>query len=129
MNITWSIDSRAGLVRLVYVGDVDYPTWEATMLEIFAHPDYRPGLGFVANLTDAAAPDQAHLRRVTEFVAAHQDEMGTSRWANVTKKPAHVGMTRMAQVFVEDMGNSLQVFSDQEEAERWATGGPSPEDS
>ena len=129
MEIAWSIDPELRLVRLKYRGSADYPAWEKTMLEIFSHPDYRPGFGFIANLADAEVPDQAHLRQVSDFVAAHQEQLAGSRWANVTTQAAHYGMTRMAQVFVEGSVSPLQVFDSEEKAERWATGREEAEES
>jgi hypothetical protein len=127
MKITWSIDAKDRLVRLRYSGLPDYEFWEKAMIEIFSHPDYRPGFGFVADLRNSGVPDQAHLRRVAAIFGIHREEVGESRWANVTTDPAHYGMSRMAQVFVEGQPVPLRIFEALEAAERWAGGGPDPE--
>jgi hypothetical protein len=93
------------------------------MEEIFRHPDYRRGFAFIADLSESAIPDPEHLRQVRHFLETHEDAIGGCRWANVTTNPAHYGMTRMAQVFVEGMPTTLGVFSSSEEAEAWIRAG------
>lgn len=126
MNISWSIDPARRIVHLVYRGDPDFGVWSAAMEEILDHPDHRPGMGFVVDLTGAGFPDNAHLRRVAGFVRANRERMGGFRWANVTADPVHYGMTRMAQVIVEGLPGELEIFEEVEEAVEWAARGPDP---
>jgi hypothetical protein len=129
MEIAWKIYQDTGLVRLKYFGEPNYDTWAEVMENIFRHPDYRIGFGFVADLSESGIPDTDHLKLVRQFIVNHKNEFCGTRWANVTDRPAHYGMTRMAQVFVEDLPTQLRIFNSMNEAEAWASGAVTSDDS
>ena len=120
MQIDWQLDSSAGLVTLEYGGAPDAAAWAATMREIFAHPAYRAGFGFVALLDGSDVPDVAHLAEVQRFIEQHAAQMHGARWANVTTDPAHYGMTRIAQVRSEMLTVEIQAFDNVTDAAAWA---------
>jgi len=122
MEITWFVDPGAGLVRLRYRGEPDFNVWAGVMTAIFADPAYRPGFGFVADLTESGVPDTDHLRQVELFVRRHERQMKGSRWANVTHDIVHYGMTGVAEVFVEDLSSTIRAFTSAADAEAWASG-------
>jgi hypothetical protein len=120
MELNWTIEGNKGYVYLKYSGDPDFKTWSETMIDIFKHPEYKSGFGFLADLTESGIPDTNHLRAVKEFIIDHKSEMANSKWANiVTQRPAHYGMTRVAQVFVEDLPVQINAFLTEREALEW----------
>jgi len=122
MKIEWSINKDKHYVHLKYYGQPDFDYWTNIMENIFAHPDYIQGMGFIANLTESDAPDANHLRAVKDFIISHKTQMEGIRWANVTaRRTVHFGMTRMAQVFVENLPNELNAFLSEKEALEWVT--------
>ncbi|MBN2426280.1 MAG: hypothetical protein JXR46_11415 [Calditrichaceae bacterium] len=123
MKIIWKINVAEGFVSLKYSGDPDFVIWAKVMEEIFIHPDYRPGMGFIADLTESGPPDTAHLQLVTHFLKSNADQFKGAKWANVTARPVHKGMTRVAQVYVEEMPTQLRAFTSFEEAEAWLKSG------
>jgi hypothetical protein len=70
------------------------------MRAIVAHPDYVPGMGFVAQIDGSRPPDTAYLLETIEFVEQHAAHFLDCRWANVSTNLAHYGMTRVAQARV-----------------------------
>ena len=122
MEIQWTINEKQGFVHLKYNGDPDFEYWAKVMTEIFKHPDFKPGIGFVADLTKSEAPDADHLKSVRSFLVSHKEQMSGTKWANVTgQRPVHYGMTRMAQVYIEDLPWQLNAFISEKEAIEWAT--------
>lgn len=121
MTIDWHIDEPRGLVHLRYSGTPEFTYWANTMREVFAHPSYRAGFGFVADIDDCAPPDTAYVVASISFVAEHAAEFGRARWANVTTDPAHYGMTRVAQGRSQELPSEVEVFSSLEEAIAWAS--------
>lgn len=125
MQITWTIDKKNELVRLKYFGNPDFETWAGVMEDIFKHPDFKAGMGFMADLKKSGAPDSNHLRAVKNFLISHKEQMNGIRWANITtKRPVHYGMTRMAQVLVEEQPWELNAFYSEKEAMEWLCSAP-----
>lgn len=120
MPIDWTLDDTRGVVRLVYSGPAVHDEWIAAMRDIFAHPAYRPGFGFVALVDDAHPPDSVYIQRSAAFIREHAATLGDFRWANVTKRPAHYGMTRVAQAHSDDLPGDLAVFDNEATAILWA---------
>ncbi len=121
MTIDWHIDPARGLVHLRYGGTPHFAVWANTMLEVFAHPSYEAGFGFVADIADCAPPDTPYILACINFVAEHAAEFGSARWANVTSDPAHYGMTRVAQGRSQELPSNVEVFATFEEAIAWAS--------
>jgi len=121
MLIDWQIDEVRGVVHLRYRGTPEFVFWAATMRSIFAHPSYRTGFGFVADLADSEPPDTSYVLQSIQFVAEHAAEFGAARWANVTVNPAHYGMTRIAQARSHELPSQLEVFRTVDEAVAWAS--------
>lgn len=116
MIISWHIDEQRGLVHLHYSGEPRFKVWANTMLDIFVHPAYRAGFGFVADIGDCTPPDTPYILACIRFVAEHADEFGSARWANVTTDLAHYGMTRIAQARSEELPSNVEVFATMDEA-------------
>jgi hypothetical protein len=122
MEIEWYINKENSYIHLKYYGKPDYNYWAKTMEDIFSHPDYGHGMGFIADLVECDAPDTDHLKSVKDFLVAHKVQMAGTKWANVTaERTVHYGMTRMAQVFVEGLPHELNAFLTVEEALKWVT--------
>jgi hypothetical protein len=121
MIIEWHIDEARGLVHLRYSGTPEFVVWADTMRDIFAHPAYRTGFGFVADIGDCTPPDTPYILASIKFVAEHVAEFGSARWANVTTDLAHYGMTRIAQARSQELPSNVEVFAAMDEAIAWAS--------
>ena len=121
MTIDWHIDTATRVVHLRYAGHLVFSHWADTMRAIFAHPDYVPGMGFVAQIDGSLPPDTAYLLKSIEFVEQHAAQFLDCRWANVTTNPAHYGMTRVAQARSHDVPSTLGIFSTVAEAVAWVS--------
>lgn len=120
MTIDWHIDATRGLVHLQYSGTPQFSAWAETMRSIFAHPSYRVGFGFIADIEQCAPPDTTYVLASIQFVAEHAAEFGSARWANVTTDPAHYGMTRVVQARSHELPSNVDVFRTMDEAIAWA---------
>jgi hypothetical protein len=122
MEIKWHINKNKAYVHLKYYGNPEFDVWAEVMENIFSHPDYKPGFGFLADLTQSGAPDPDHLRDVKDFLIDHKAQTTGIKWANITtERPVHYGMTRMAQVFIEGLPMQINAFQTEEEAVKWLT--------
>lgn len=121
MRIDWHIDAARGLVHLRYGGIPQFTVWASTMLDVFAHPLYEAGFGFIADLSHCAPPDTPYILASIKFVSEHPAEFGSARWANVTTDPAHYGMTRVAQGRSQELPSNVEVFATFEDAIVWAS--------
>jgi hypothetical protein len=121
VTIDWHIDPERGVVHLRYGGTPEFSVWSETMRAIFAHPEYRVGFGFVADIGGCEPPDTSYVVQNIQFVAEHAAQIGSARWANVTTDPAHYGMTRIAQARSHDLPSQVDVFRTMEEAIAWAS--------
>jgi len=121
MTIDGHIDPARQLVHLRYAGTPHFTVWANTMREVFAHPSYAAGFGFVADITDSAPPDTQYILACINFVTEHAAEFASARWANVTTDPAHYGMTRVTQGRSQELPSTVEVFATFEAAIAWAS--------
>ncbi len=126
MEIDWQIDVEARVVLMRYRGPLDFECWAETVRAIFADPQYRPGMHFVAELDGSPPPDTAYILASIAFVEEHAAQFGACRWANVTKAPAHYGMTRVAQARAHHLPSTVGVFASVSEALEWLREGADP---
>ena len=123
MPVTYSVDPSGALVRLRYDGTPTYAEWAEAMRALLAEPAYVPGIGFLVDRRDVAAPDTEFVEGVLEFIRAHRERFTGSRWATVTGHGgAAFGMARMAQVLGESLPITSELFQDISAAEAWLSG-------
>ena len=115
------INAKANLATVTMHGHVT----EAALLEVFdafyGHPDFKPGMHILGDLTDAridlAAPAMA---RIIEYLQRHRDKRGTGKEAIVVGSTADYGIGRMIEAYTEDpLPYELRVFLTVEEAHEW----------
>ncbi len=120
MALEFYIDTGLRLVTLTGVEVPDFDEWRRAMLNILAHPDFRPGFNFLTDRRDAQqAPTTDYLRQVVEFLEDHRAELAHCRWALVVSTPAGFGMGRMAMALCEGLTIRVQVFTNLRDARVW----------
>jgi hypothetical protein len=124
MPMSYSIDPTTGTVSLSRDTTPTYEEWERLMLDVLAHPDFRPGFSILVDVRGHVAPSANYIKRQVAFVAAHLDELGESKWAAVVDSPAMYGMSRMCMSLGSKRTGETRIFATIEEAEAWlrATG-------
>ncbi len=127
MKLTYSIDTRARLVRLHYTGNPSFEEWESTVTAVLRDPDYRPGFAFLADRRHLESPTADYIRSIIDFIKDHPAEFAGGRWTVVVGGPASYGMVRMAQALGEGIPVPIQVFTDIDEAERWLRSEDTPD--
>lgn len=119
MEIDWQIDTERQVVFMRYRGPLDFEYWAETIRTIFADPEHRPGMHFLAELDGSPPPDAEYIRASIDFVEVNTARFGACRWANVTQVPAHYGMTRVVQVRGQHLPSTVGVFGTVPEALAW----------
>ena len=120
MSITYSFEPESGILRTRCAGHV---TLEDT-LEHFrqvaedpALPKRYKALLDIDQLT--SVPATAQLRGALSGLDRILKDAVWDRWAIVAQSDVAFGMSRMFQVFLEDLGVPCRVFRDLDDAERW----------
>jgi hypothetical protein len=90
-----------------------------TIERSITHPDYGPRYDI---LSDHTSVDVPLTPEATKRMLSRLEQLGHliegTRWAAIATTPAPYGMLRMLSVHIQPL-LTLQVFSSQEEAERW----------
>ena len=118
-NLNCRIDADAKIVHLIFDAKVLYEEWVATMLEIFAQPDYRPGFGFLIDRRHSIPPSTEDVHRMANFIDKHREQCNRGRFAFLTANIADYGMVRMAQGLSSDHPTELKIFQDIDLALGW----------
>lgn len=125
MPVTYSVEPGEGIVYMSVDGEAPFEEWRGVLLEVFADPAYRPGFNFLSDRTRATdCPDSNYVQRCLDFLLEHRREMGSYRWAMVSRQPAVYGMQRMFSILGESNGVRAEVFKDFEQARGWLLGRP-----
>jgi hypothetical protein len=119
MAMSYSIDPTARIVSICRDAMPTYEEWQRLMLDVLAHPDFRPGFSILVDVRGHLAPPTDYVKRQVAFVAAHRDELGASKWAAVVDTPAMYGMSRMCTSLGSERTGETRIFATVEEAEAW----------
>lgn len=125
MPIKTQIDTDTGLRRHKVKGKFTLMDIRQTLDNIYSQPDFRPDADVLWDLRDAT-PDfsSEDVRQLAEFVAKKWGPSGTSRAAFVVSSDYQFGMSRMYEMLLKSQSqNTLMVFRDIEDAERWLAHG------
>jgi hypothetical protein len=119
MDFTYRIDKAN---RIVYLegDDPSFQVWRQTMLAVFADPDFETGFNFLSDRRSAVeARSSDYLRSALDFLKAHDNEIGSCKWATVVSTIAAFGMGRMTQILSENLRIRVEVFKDIDPAIYW----------
>ena len=127
-SVTFTVDTKAHLVRLVGTRDPTLNELGALGSAIVADHAYRPDFDFLADCTAIDEPPSAeYVHRFIDYLARNGDAMPKVRWAQVVQKGAAFGMARMAGIMGAESLCDYRVFSDVHTAEYWLAGMAEPE--
>ena len=114
------IDPGRRLVRMAIRGEITFAEWREAMDAILADPNYRPGFGFLVDLTDLVnAPETTFIRQVAGYFLGHRGELGAGRRAIVVTAQSIYGMARMEEILAEPSRVAVRPFYRFEDAEHW----------
>ncbi len=121
--LEFSIHPQARLVRITYLADPTFDEFAATVRAIFAHPDFRPGMGVLADRSAILTPPTTeYVHRVVRFMGEFIPRHQVARWAQVASGPAAFGVARMGGALGAEDQVEYRVFTDVARAERWLAG-------
>jgi hypothetical protein len=118
----YEIYRSEGLVEVVTHGEGDPKVFQDLLIDVLAHPDWKPGNSILMNHTDLKGGplDADKLRMLADIVNASRDKLGSSRMAILTPGSLEFGLGRMWQTFVEDKWDGTSdLFRSKKDAERW----------
>jgi hypothetical protein len=76
MAMSYSIDPTVRTASISRDAMPAHEEWERPMLDILAHPDFRPGFSILVDVRGHLAPPTDYVKRQVAFVAAPRDELG-----------------------------------------------------
>lgn len=114
---TLHIDSVNNIATLRQINTIE--VFEAVLNALVTDPDFKPGMGLLADRRNLAAPTTSELKRYIELVRRYKPQLGTCPWAVVTGDMANFGMVRMGSTLGSFVGIKSEVFKTEEEALEW----------
>jgi len=121
MPIELHVDRQAGIVHIEATGIVTAEELVDSVPRLMSHPDFRPGMAHLFDLTSAEDTDVTadELRELARVFVGHLDELQTSRLAVVAKDPVLFGVSRMYEAFANLQPVPMRVMRDRDESLEW----------
>lgn len=120
MSFTYHIDSDAGMIVVVGVGETTQAERFQAMQAWMNDPAFRPGLQILCDFSAATTPPTlAELNEIVNFVKRHAAAIGRKKVAVVTADPVTFGAARQFQALSHSGPHTVQVFKDRESALGW----------
>jgi hypothetical protein len=120
MPITYHIDSDAGMLTVVCVGETTQPERLEAMRAWLNDPAFRPGLQTLCDFTAATSiPTLPELNEIAGFIRSHAAAIGRKKMAIVTSRPLTYGVARQFGALAPGGLLTVQVFKDRDEALAW----------
>jgi hypothetical protein len=123
MPVTYTIDSRAGLIRTRCFGNVTLPEVLDHFRELREDPTCPDRLDVLLDLTEESSlPDTRQLRTVADELARVRGKIRLEHCAVIAQKDVLFGMLRMFEVMTQDYFRDMRVFRTAVDAEIWLAG-------
>jgi len=120
MSITYSFDPGAGILRTRCAGHITLEDTLEHFRQVHEDPAVPGRFKALLDLTElASVPATAQLRGALAGMDRILKDVVWDRWAIVAPSDATFGMSRMFQVFLDDLGVECRVFRALEDAESW----------
>ena len=126
MPLTVRVDAETGIVHAEATGVLAMSELLTVLPELFASPDFQPGMAHLVDLT-AAEDTTATADDLRAFVAEFQkefDRIRTSRLAIVAENAVLFGMARMYETLAHPLPIPIRVLRDRDEAIVWLQEAP-----
>jgi hypothetical protein len=114
-------DPQLRLFRVLLIGRVDVTRVLATLTEMFAHPNFAPGVPAIwdANDADLSALKREDFHAFREYQAQRVATRGRARIAMVSGNDLEFGFGRMFAQMANLSHLEINVFREMEDAEHW----------
>jgi len=120
MSITYSFESESGILRTRCAGHITLEDTLEHFRQVHQDPAVPTRFKALLDLTELeSVPATAQLRGALAGMDRILKDVVWDRWAIVAPTDATFGMSRMFQVFLDDLGVRCRVFRALDEAERW----------
>jgi hypothetical protein len=124
LPVTFQIDNESGLLLRKIEGEVEPAEIIASLQDSFRHPDYRPGMDSLTDMSEFAFKSTStDIKQFAGFMLDQMDMVAGTRAAVVVSRAVDYGFTRMLQALVDVPGIEVAVFYSVEEAMQWLGGG------
>ena len=124
MPISLELDVAQRTVHIRVWGRVSRPDVLEALHAMLEDVRFEPGFAQLCDLREVGELEitGADLRSIADVALGVADRLGAGRLALVSDRPAVFGMSRMYEVFSEELPVSVRAFRDYEEAVRWLGG-------
>ena len=121
MPVCWSLEPPARRVVFTVTDPYTFHEWEDAVYAMLGNEYCTAWRAFLVDRRASTPPTTEFIRRMTDFFAAHADQMGHSRVAVVVNSDVGFGMSRMAQMSTEARTPTIVIrtFRSYEDGERW----------
>jgi len=121
MPLSIRIDPDARVVWIRGSGNLTQAEILEALAGMVGDPLFEPGCPQLCDLRDVAGVEAAgeELRAVAAEAAALGSRLGSGKLAVVAGHPVVYGLSRMYEVFTEDLDIEVQTFRDRDEAMKW----------
>jgi len=120
MPVHYAIDHEQQRIRTTCNGYVTFPEVAQHFQELRRDPEFCDGLDVLLDLSGCTSlPTAEQLRDVVGQIASLGDRWRFGRCAIVTIDEALFGMTRIFEVYAQDVFTGTDIFHSVEEGERW----------
>jgi len=127
MPVTYELDPQARFIRTSCTGDVAFEEVIGHFRELETDPLLPARLDVLLDLRETRSlPDSRQLRSVAEQIGNLKPRVKWGACAVVASHDALYGMSRVFEVFTEELFADVRVFRGLDEAERWLAGPRTP---
>jgi hypothetical protein len=130
MEISYSIDPAARLVRYAVRGRPTLDRTREFLLDVASAPEFEQGYGFLADcrgMTDD--PTTAYVRAFAREIRTRAPVLGPCRWAVLCSAPAVFAAVRRCILLTHGSGIEFAPFASVAEAMAWVLAGTDGPDS
>lgn len=120
MQISYTIDERAGLITFRLSGVPDFDAVREAMGQLRADPRFRPGMDLLTDRRELAGiPSVEYTRELVALIRSQWPAPVIRRWAILTRPGASYGMARMAEMRGTISGSEIAAFIHESDALEW----------
>jgi hypothetical protein len=128
MPITYCFDPESGILRTRCLGEISLDDTLEHFDQVASDPRLPDGCKALLDLDQlVSVPATGQVRDVVHELGRRlKQTIRFGPWAIVAERDAVYGMSRMFQVFLEQVGIESRVFRSTDEALRWLESGETP---
>jgi hypothetical protein len=123
VSVSFSIDTRTGLVCYAVEGAAALPEAGGFLVELLTHRDFQRGFHLLGDRRGVrVAPTAAEIQAVAARVRSHAESLAPCKWAVVVASEEEFGAVRTWALLVRRAGVEVAPFTSATRARAWLAG-------